>query len=166
MTLALYGKTRRRQSTLILLAIISVFAAFIGGVSWHNSEQALAATTNINPSSATCSDASGTDDTHGALTGWDCTLGATAAQLSDEGSSTDDNSATGRVNIERDDSGGGTGTDVLEVTFPLSGLSGTVNSASISVWSEASDDPGVVVLGTASSETRYGSGAPSAPPQV
>jgi|GEM_PF-2152523 len=45
MTLALYGKTRRRQWTLVWLALVSVLAATIGGVGWQGEDEAEAAST-------------------------------------------------------------------------------------------------------------------------
>lgn len=167
MTLALYGKSRRRKGLLILLALFAILAATVSGAALRPGEEARAASTNLDPTSASCNDGSGSGDTdndNGATSGWDCTKGATASQLSDVGSSVNDNTATGRINLERDDTGS-IGTDLLDVTFTISSISGTVNAASINVWSAASDSPGVLYLGSTSADTRYSSFAPGGTPQ-
>ena len=43
MTLSLYGKSRRRQGSLLLLGVLAVFAAIVGGMSLYRSDPATAA---------------------------------------------------------------------------------------------------------------------------
>ena len=56
----------------------------------------------------------------------------------------------GRVNLETDDDGSGTGDDDLTVTFNLTAIpdGSTITAATLSVWWIASDDPGALKAGS------------------
>ena len=157
MTLALYGKSRKRRGLLGLMAVLAVMLAVTAGTTL-NSGTVDAASATLPVSAANCNDSGSTDDDPSPP--GDCGNDDDVSELNDIGSP-----VANTLNLETDDSGLGTGDDDLSVTFDLSGISG-VTAVTLKVWASASDAPGQLKAGSTSSggnDDEYGSAALGTP---